>query len=543
MASVQEFAAKIKAKYPQYQDMPDSVLAERMLAKFPQYKDMVEQAAPTPPEKPGLTLASAAFPGASKERTPQQGIPLMGYGPPREVSPTEQRIVSGMGDALSLPTRAAGTVGGLLGYQGATGGKRGLEALADSETGLLRPARQAAGGLVKSGLEGGEDGRRGLLDYGKVAAGGLGYVVASAVEDPTVLAGGAAKLAPKAMGAMTRKAVLPVTKTAQATKEGAAKGLGAVSERLIRRDYMPLKGHEKAGWNPKAAMKHGLYGKDAAGLSEAGSAKLSELYKQQKALIQEGKAAGGRVDFSQAIDDVLAQIEKGGDSELWDKAPALAQEYKRRIARIRDMDQADPNALREAMSKDVADAQLIKSDIGEDAAFASMKGVPGIDKDAAVRGRFAALLYGNTKTQIEKNSPEGLREINNAMSEIIPLRNAAEHRAAVEGRQRVGKLTDFILGGGAMVEPSVGLPALALKKLVDSPRFTKVAVELQKVAQRMAAARSPQEATFYANRLKSMGVTAAELQALTGAAEIAPNAIPFRKVAENDKNPQPLARK
>ena len=107
----------------------------------------------------------------------------------------------------------------------------------------------------------------------------------------------------------------------------------------------------------------------------------------------------------------------------------------------------------------------------------------------------------------------------------------------------MGKLTDFILGGGAMVEPTVGLPALAIKKIVDSPRFTKVAVELQKVAAKMAAARTPQEAAFYANRLKSMGVTAAELQALTGAGELAPNAISFRKVAENEKNPQPLARK
>ena len=497
-----------------------------------------EQAAPTPPEKPALTLASAAFPGASKPRTPTQGIPLMGYGPPREVSPREQQIVAGMGDALSLPTRAAGALGGLLGYQGATGGKQGLEALADSETGLLRPARQATGGLVSSGLSGGEDGRRGLLDYGKMAVGGLGYLGASALEDPTVLVGGAAKLAPKAVGRLAQKATVPVAKTA----EIAGKGAGAVSERLIRRDYLPLKSHEKAGWSAKAAIKHGLYGKGTDDLAALGNEKLADLYKQQKDLIQAGKAAGGRVDFQQALDDAMAKIEKGQDSELWDKAPGLLEEYKRRITRIRDLDKADPEAVKQALSKDVADAQLFKSDLGEDAAFASMKGVPGIDKDAAVRGRFAAILYGNVKDQIEKNVPEGLREINKAMSEIIPLRNAADYRAAVQGRQRIGSLTDFVLGGGAMVEPTVGVPVMILKKLVDSPRFsTKVAVKLKQAAEKMAAAKNPAEAAFYAKKLQALGVTAAEVQALSGAAEIAPNAIPFRKVAEDDRKPKPMA--
>jgi hypothetical protein len=370
-----------------------------------------------------------------------------------------------------------------------------------------------------------------------MAVGGLGYLGASALEDPSVLVGGVAKLAPKLVEKVARKAAVPVTKAA----EGVGKGVGAVSERLIRRDYMPLRSHEKAGWNPKAAIKHGLYGKDVDELAQAGNDKLAALYKQQKELIQQGKAAGGRVDFQQALDDAMAKIEKGQDSELWDRAPALLEEYKRRITRIRDLGKADPAEVQKAMSKDVADAQLFKSDLGEDAAFASMKGVPGIDKDAAVRGRFAAILYGNVKDQIEKNVPEGLREINKAMSEIIPLRNAADYRAAIQGRQRIGKLTDFVLGGGAMVEPTVGLPALALKKLVDSPRFTKVAVKVQQAAEKLAAAKSPAEAAFYAKRLQALGMTAAEVQAISGAAEI-PNAIPFRKVAEKDQ-PQPLARK
>lgn len=506
----------------------------------PWSKYQAEQAPSAPPEKPALTLASATFPNARGEAPNPIPYP-MSYGVlPKDVTYQPPRGAGVIGDALSLPTRAAGAVGGLLGYSGATGSKQGLEALADPETGLGRPVREWSGGLVSSGLSGGEDGQRGLLDYGKAAAGAIPYLAASVVEDPTVLIGGAAKLAPKAIGGLTKKAVTPVAEAVEAAGKASGKGAAAVSERLIRRDYMPLKIHEKSGWSYQNAIKHKLYGKDVGDLAESADQKLAALYKQQKELIQAGKAAGGRVDFQQALDETMAKIEKGGDSELWDRAPGIMEEYKRRLSRIRDAGKADPADLRKALSKDVADAQIMKSDIGEDAAFASKKGVPGIDEGAAVRGRFAAILYGNVKDQIEKNTPEGLREINKAMSEIIPLRNAAEHRAAVTGRQRIGKLTDFIMGGGAMVEPTVGVPALVLKKLVDSPRFTKVAGPLQSFATKMAAAKTPAEASFYAKKLEALGVTAAEIQALSGAAELAPNAIPFRKVAERDTT-QPVA--
>lgn len=36
-----QFAQKIKAKYPEYKDIEDSVLTERMLAKYPEYKSSI----------------------------------------------------------------------------------------------------------------------------------------------------------------------------------------------------------------------------------------------------------------------------------------------------------------------------------------------------------------------------------------------------------------------------------------------------------------------------------------------------------------------
>lgn len=42
----QEFAAKIKTKYPVYASVPDDQLVEKITAKYPQYKSQIKQAAP-----------------------------------------------------------------------------------------------------------------------------------------------------------------------------------------------------------------------------------------------------------------------------------------------------------------------------------------------------------------------------------------------------------------------------------------------------------------------------------------------------------------
>ena len=58
MPSPQEFAASIKAKYPQYAEIPDDELVTRVLDKHPVYRDRVSQpqAAPEVPEAPPQSM-------------------------------------------------------------------------------------------------------------------------------------------------------------------------------------------------------------------------------------------------------------------------------------------------------------------------------------------------------------------------------------------------------------------------------------------------------------------------------------------------------
>ena len=42
--TIEEFGQKIKAKYPEYQDITDADLGQKVLAKYPEYKDLINVA-------------------------------------------------------------------------------------------------------------------------------------------------------------------------------------------------------------------------------------------------------------------------------------------------------------------------------------------------------------------------------------------------------------------------------------------------------------------------------------------------------------------
>lgn len=46
MLNYQQFSQQIKAKYPQYQNMDDMTLAQKMVQKYPEYQKQVDVAVP-----------------------------------------------------------------------------------------------------------------------------------------------------------------------------------------------------------------------------------------------------------------------------------------------------------------------------------------------------------------------------------------------------------------------------------------------------------------------------------------------------------------
>lgn len=76
------------------------------------------------------------------------------------------------------------------------------------------------------------------------------------------------------------------------------------------------------------------------------------------------------------------------------------------------------------------------------------------DPDANTKEKVYTAFYQTLKKQIEENAPEGVREINKQLSELIPVMNAIVRRIPVADRNNVLSLTDIISLTGATFEPS-----------------------------------------------------------------------------------------
>src|SRR6478736_10471584 len=50
--TIEQFAKKVKDKYPQYKDVDDSVLVEKMVTKYPEYKEKINYSTPSTQPKP-----------------------------------------------------------------------------------------------------------------------------------------------------------------------------------------------------------------------------------------------------------------------------------------------------------------------------------------------------------------------------------------------------------------------------------------------------------------------------------------------------------
>lgn len=98
MVSVEEFAEKIKAKYPDYAEVDNNTLAQKMLEKFPEYRDKVDLSSGAPQE--GIT-------------SPMRGeeAPSVGMSPEPPPSPEDPGIMQSMfpsGTAAAQATQGMG---------------------------------------------------------------------------------------------------------------------------------------------------------------------------------------------------------------------------------------------------------------------------------------------------------------------------------------------------------------------------------------------------------------------------------------------------
>lgn len=114
----------------------------------------------------------------------------------------------------------------------------------------------------------------------------------------------------------------------------------------------------------------------------------------------------------------------------------------------------------------IPEAQLVKQGAGTKGSWV----FGSADPDATAVEKVYNTFYSKMKVAIEKSSPEGVREINKQMSEIIPIMTAVIRRIPIENRASMMSINDSMALLGSVFNPKA-LALLGAGRLAKSGKF------------------------------------------------------------------------
>ena len=166
--------------------------------------------------------------------------------------------------------------------------------------------------------------------------------------------------------------------------------------------------------------------------------KMNELSNQLREKLAENPAA--RVDLNTILKETTDSLMSGKTKSFGDN-----QAIKRVIENLKEeIAQAAEDGV-----VDLVDATNIKRAAGTKGAWAYNRP----EMDASAIEKVYTEFYDKMKTAIETNAPEGVKEINRQISELIPVNNAAMRRLPVAERNNAMSLTDTIGLTSAIFDP------------------------------------------------------------------------------------------
>lgn len=226
--------------------------------------------------------------------------------------------------------------------------------------------------------------------------------------------------------------------------------LGKTGERIQTSVIKPSVADVKDGFKIETVNKYNLGG-SLKQTFEKTDLKLDSLSKELNTKLATNKAP---VDLNSVYERTVKKLfgnkmeSFGSNSQMESAVDKLRQEI---------VGVAGGNGL-----VSIPEAQLVKRASGHFGAWTF--GVP--TPEATASQKVYNTFYNELKTEIEKASPEGVRQINKQISELIPVMNALIRRIPVAERNATLSLTDIITLSAASLEPralSLSLLNLASK--------------------------------------------------------------------------------
>jgi hypothetical protein len=243
----------------------------------------------------------------------------------------------------------------------------------------------------------------------------------------------------------------------------AGKGLEATGQKIQQSVIRPSIADIKDGFDIQNVAKHDVGGTLPETIAKT-HAKMNELGKQ---LAVKLKATDAKIDINETLAETAKRLGTDKAGSFGDNA-----------ALDRVLDQIGDEILRTGSVKhDLVSATNIKRAAGSKGAWAYNRP----EADAAATERAYTAFYSVLKEQIEKAAPEGVKEINKQLSELIPIQNAALRRLPVEQRNNVFSLTDSLGFLSAVFDPK----ALLLVGASKAARSGKVAKVLTNAGRKM----------------------------------------------------------
>lgn len=344
--SIQDFAAQIKAKYPEYKDYDDTVLTEAILDKYPVYQGQVDYAPKKKEVTPSPSLGGESVSVAEVEEAPNPiwekikeldaefgkiiaNAPILG-----ELTAGSNRLVSGLLDytnmtldyMMAAQVPSAAPFKEKLEFVQRSTGDNILDRLADgwsNNADYIRETRNLSAGISKQDAEKGIVGLLGQGDYGKAAF----LTLSGATEAvPSIALAASTGLAPVSLSAAGSKyreiednpAYSPIEKFLFANASGLVEGLSEMMGSGDLRAMQKILGNKQAldayrNAFINTAKQSDLYiqmGK--AGLEEGFEEAIVASFDEAVASIKEGRP----VNYNRIADDFLVGMTAGGGTMI-----------------------------------------------------------------------------------------------------------------------------------------------------------------------------------------------------------------------------------
>lgn len=228
---------------------------------------------------------------------------------------------------------------------------------------------------------------------------------------------------------------------------GAGSALGKTGEKIQYSVIKPSQADVKDGFSIDTIKKYNLGGSLQDTLKKTDST-MDDLTRELNTKLKDSNTS---INLNRVYENTAKRI-------FGDKFAGFGSntQMSNAVERLREevLYSSGPNGI-----VSVPEAQIIKRAAGHYGAW--QYGVT--DPSAKASEKIYNTFYNELKTEIERSSPAGVREINKKLSELIPVMNAVIRRIPVAQRNQALSLTDIITLTGATLDPrALGLSALNL---------------------------------------------------------------------------------